>query len=53
MAYDLGWLTELSLPLFVTFIGIQLAHEAGHKLAAASSGVSVVLFISVVGCSIF
>ena len=40
MAYDLSWLTELSLPLFVTFIGIQLAHEAGHKLAGAASGVS-------------
>jgi hypothetical protein len=38
MAYDLSWLTELSLPLFVTFMGIQLAHEAGHKLAGAAYG---------------
>lgn len=40
MAYDLSWLTELSLPLFVTFIGIQLAHEAGHKIMGAANGVS-------------
>lgn len=40
MAYDLTWLTELSLPLFITFIGIQLAHEAGHKLVGAANGVS-------------
>lgn len=38
MQYDLSWLTTLSLPLFLTFIGIQLAHEAGHKLGGAASG---------------
>lgn len=43
MAYDLSWLTELSLPLFVTFIGIQLAHEAGHKIMGAVNGVSVTI----------
>jgi len=40
MAYDLSWLTELSLPLFLTFIGIQMAHEAGHKLLGGVNGVS-------------
>jgi hypothetical protein len=35
MAYDLSWLTELSLPLFFTFMSIQVAHEAGHRLAAS------------------
>jgi hypothetical protein len=40
MTPDLSWLTDLSLPLFVTFLGIQLAHEAGHRLVAAAYGVS-------------
>jgi hypothetical protein len=40
MAYDLTWLTELSLPLFATFMGIQLAHEVGHRAVAAAYGVS-------------
>lgn len=40
MAYDLTWLTDLSLPLFLTFMGVQLAHELGHRAAAAAYGVS-------------
>lgn len=40
MAYDLNWLTDLSVPLFVSFLGIQLAHELAHRLVAASYGVS-------------
>jgi hypothetical protein len=40
MAYDLTWLTDLSLPLFATFVGIQLAHEVGHRVVAAAYGVS-------------
>jgi len=40
MAYDLTWLTDLSLPLFLTFMGIQLTHEIGHRVAAAAYGVS-------------
>ncbi|CAB9521628.1 Probable zinc metalloprotease EGY1, chloroplastic [Seminavis robusta] len=40
MAYDLSWLSELSLPLFITFMGIQFAHEAGHKLVGAANGAS-------------
>lgn len=44
MGYDLSWLSELSLPLFITFIGIQLAHEAGHKVMGAVNGVSNSLF---------
>ena len=40
MAYDLTWLTDLSLPLFATFMGIQLAHELGHRAVAAAYGVS-------------
>jgi hypothetical protein len=35
MAYDLSWLTELSLPLFFTFIGILAAHETGHRVVAS------------------
>jgi hypothetical protein len=40
MAYDLDWLTELSVPLFVSFLGIQLAHELAHRLVAARYSVS-------------
>jgi hypothetical protein len=40
MAYDLTWLTDLSLPLFATFMGIQLAHEVGHRAVATAYGVS-------------
>ena len=35
MAYDLTWLTDLSLPLFAMFMGIQLVHELGHRAVAA------------------
>jgi hypothetical protein len=41
MAYNLDWLTELSVPLFVSFLGIQLSHELAHRAVAASYGVSV------------
>jgi hypothetical protein len=40
MVYDFTWLTDLSLPLFATFMGIQLAHELGHRAVAAVYGVS-------------
>ncbi|KAG7360374.1 peptidase M50 family protein [Nitzschia inconspicua] len=38
---DLTWLTDLSFPLFVTFIALQLVHEAAHRLVAASNGVKL------------
>ena len=41
MAPDLSWLTDLSLPLFYTFFGIQLLHDFGHRAVASSYGVSV------------
>jgi hypothetical protein len=37
MVPDLAWLTDLSVPLFATFIGIQLLHELGHLLVAGSN----------------
>ena len=40
MSYDLTWLTDLSLPLFATFMGIQFAHEIGHRVVAAAYDVS-------------
>lgn len=44
---DLSYLTELSIPLFVSFMGIQLVHEAAHRLTAMSKGVklSVPVFV--------
>lgn len=39
MTADLAWLSDLSFPLFTTFVGIQLFHEAGHRLVASFNGV--------------
>jgi hypothetical protein len=40
MAPDLSWLTDLSIPLFYTFFGIQLLHDFAHQAVAKSYGVS-------------
>lgn len=40
MAYNLDWLTELSVPFFLAFIGIQLVHEAAHRVVAGLYDVS-------------
>lgn len=40
MTYDLEWLTDLSVPLFFYFIGLQLLHEIGHRIAASTYNVS-------------
>jgi len=44
---DMSYLTDLSVPLFLSFIGLQLVHEAGHRLVAISKGVklSVPVFV--------
>jgi hypothetical protein len=47
MAYDLTWLTDLSLPLFLTFMGIQLTHEIGHRAVASAYGVSLKSFMPI------
>jgi hypothetical protein len=39
MAPDLSWLSELSLPLFVTFCSIQVLHEVAHGVVASANGV--------------
>ena len=39
MVPDLSWLTDLSIPLFCTFVGIQLLHELGHLVAAGAYGI--------------
>jgi hypothetical protein len=41
MSPDLSWLTDLSIPLFYTFFGIQLLHDFAHQAVAASYGVSL------------
>ncbi len=44
---DLSYLTDLSIPLFLSFIGIQLVHEVAHSLTAMAKGVklSVPVFV--------
>ena len=44
---DLSYLTDLSIPLFICFMGIQLVHEAAHRLTAMAKGVklSVPVFV--------
>lgn len=41
MTPDLAFLTDLSFPLFTTFIGIQLLHEVSHQIAARLNGVKL------------
>lgn len=38
---DLTWLTDLSMPLFLTFMGLQLVHELAHRVVAATKGVKL------------
>jgi hypothetical protein len=46
MSPDLSWLTDLSIPLFYTFFGIQLLHDFAHQAVAASYGVSFTFLFS-------
>ena len=39
MVPDLTWLSDLSLPLFATFMSIQLSHELGHLIVAGANGI--------------
>lgn len=41
MTPDLSWLTDLSIPLFATFITIMACHELGHRVTAAINGVRI------------
>jgi hypothetical protein len=36
---ELSWLTDLSIPVFYTFFGIQLLHDASHQIVAKAKGV--------------
>jgi hypothetical protein len=37
---DLNWLVDLSLPVGVGVLGVQLVHEMGHWVVALKDGVS-------------
>jgi hypothetical protein len=50
MSPDLSWLTDLSIPLFYTFFGIQLLHDFAHQAVAASYGVSFMFPLSISEC---
>ena len=39
MTPDLNWLSDLSLPLFFAFLGIQIAGEVGHQVVASANKV--------------
>ena len=39
MVPDLTWLSDLSIPLFATFMSIQLSHELGHLIVAGANGI--------------
>lgn len=43
---DLLWLTDLSVPMFASFMSILLAHEMGHIFAAGIHKVSGALFLT-------
>ena len=38
---NLDWLSELSVPLFLTFVSIQLLHEAGHQIVSSANKVKL------------
>ena len=40
MNYDLEWLTDLSVPLFASYLSLQVIHEIGHIIVAAAANVS-------------
>jgi hypothetical protein len=50
MPFDLNWLTDLSVPLFYTFIGIQLSHEIAHRTIAGINNVSWPRGLSIIFC---
>ena len=43
MTYDMGWLTDLAIPMFATFLGLQVVHEVGHRVVAGIYGIDITL----------
>lgn len=43
MPVDLAWLTDLSVPLFLAYMALQLSHEAAHAAVAKAKGFDVAL----------
>lgn len=41
MPVDLSWLSEMSIPLFLSFMGIQAAHEIAQRAVAGSRNFEV------------
>ena len=41
MPTDLSWLSEFSIPLFLSFMALQLTHEAAHLAVARTRGFEV------------
>ena len=41
MTYDMTWLTDLAMPMFVTFLGLQICHEIGHRVVASAYGMEL------------
>ena len=50
MPFDLNFLTDLSVPLFYTFIGLQLSHEIAHRAIAGINDVSWPRCMSIIFC---
>ena len=43
MPVDLSWLSDMSIPLFISFMGIQILHEIAHLGIAKSRGFEVAI----------
>lgn len=41
MEYDLGFLTDMAVPLFASFMGVQVAHEAAHWAVASAKKMEI------------
>jgi hypothetical protein len=46
MPFDVDFISDLSVPLFMVFIGIQFSHELAHRVVAGAYNVSKVLSLS-------
>lgn len=41
MQVDLSWLSDMSIPLFLSFMGVQVIHDVAHRVVAGSRNVRV------------
>jgi len=43
MQVDLSWLSDMSIPLFLSFMGVQVIHDVAHRVVAGSRNIDVTI----------